>query len=87
MTKFTTNDILEAISAAVTVSADPDGAATKNEIVAASGLSEGMVTQRLMGLKREGRLEVVRVKREAIDGNMRSAPAYRVLPVARKKAS
>jgi len=56
---------------------EQEGYWTTKEIVRASGISQDQVHSALQELNDMDRLEVIRVKRRAIDGVMRTVPAYR----------
>lgn len=49
-----------------------------SDLAAQTGAHVDDIRQRLNHYKREGRLEMRRVTREAIDGTMRQIPVYRV---------
>jgi hypothetical protein len=67
-------ELLEAEQARV-----PDGALTAAQLADRAGKPKAWVLARLSSLKREGRLRVVRVRTEAIDGSWRWSPAYVVM--------
>jgi len=54
------------------------GGITTQELCEATGRGVGWVRRRLHQAQRQGRLEVVRVYRTAIDGVPRHVPAYRL---------
>lgn len=60
----------------------PDGFYTTKELADLLGLGKVSMTKRLDLAKKAGRLEVVFVKREALDGRMMRSPAYRILPAS-----
>ena len=55
---------------------DESGAMTAQEIIAATGLSMDGVWALLRKAKAAGRLKVVKVPREALDGAYRRVPGY-----------
>ena len=84
----TTNELLDALRAAAPVTgATPKDAYSMTELAAATGWGRARISQQLAALKTAGRLEIVNVQREAIDGLMRQLPVYRILPVQKKKAA
>lgn len=74
---MTADQILAEIEKAAKVR-DPADAKTAKELRAATGLSRDRITTYLHLLKREGRLAVHRVKREALDGSLKWYPAYTI---------
>jgi hypothetical protein len=57
-----------------------DGFYTTKELADLLGVGKVAMARRLDLAKQAGRLEVVRVKRESLDGRMMTSPAYRILP-------
>lgn len=76
------SDILRELESAIAAAGNPEGAYTTQELGEALGLGEEAVRRRLKALKRAGRLEVLTVRRENINGVMDHRPAYRILPAA-----
>ncbi len=58
---------------------------TVQEMAAATGQGEKTVRRFLKGFQLDGRLEVVMVRRLALDGRLRQVPGYRIKP--KKKAA
>ncbi len=56
----------------------PDGAFTTEEVHRRTGASIPRIQRALRILREQGRLEVMRVKRESLDGRMLSHTVYRV---------
>jgi hypothetical protein len=76
-TQITEAEILEALAVA---NAGPEDARTLNEIVAASCVGKVRVLRALQSLKADGRLQVHRVQREALDGRQSIVPGYTISP-------
>lgn len=74
---LTADQILAEIEKAARVR-DPDDAKTAIELQKATGLSRDRISKYLHLLKDAGRLQVHRVKREALDGSLKWYPAYTV---------
>lgn len=62
----------------------PADAFTRNEIAEAMGWSLDRTSAHLLAVKRQGQLEVVTVKREALDSRQMSVPGYRFLKKVHK---
>ena len=77
MSAITTDDLLDALREAMGQTDSGDGR-TVQEISSATGWATTTVRKHLGSLHREGRLEVVRVKRPCLDGRLASIPAYRI---------
>ena len=76
---ITQDDLLEAIQAALGPM-DGEGASTVQDLVAKTGWGRTKVTATLGLLAKAGRLDVLRVRRPALDGRIASLPAYRLRP-------
>ena len=74
---ITTDDLLAALQAALGQMGD-DEAKTVQDFCEQTGWGRTKVTHVLGALARQGKLEVVRVKRPALDGRQCSVPAYRM---------
>ena len=83
--RATTTDILDALREAMTVPAGHD-APTAGELAAATGQGIQRVREALKGLLDAGRLEVVVMRRPALDGRMRVVPGYRMKAKAKRAA-
>lgn len=77
---ITQNDVLDLIRQTRAGALNPEGAMTVTEIVRESGMNIQRVRAELRRSIADGRVEVVRVYRPAVDGTMRPSPAYRVKP-------
>ena len=75
---ITTDDLMDALQAALGPMGENDNGKTVQDIVAETGWGTTVVRKNLANLQRQGRLEVVRVKRPALDGRQCSVPAYRM---------
>jgi predicted ArsR family transcriptional regulator len=78
----TESELLRALQAAL--SAAPEGATgamTTRELCEALDLYPEKVRRGLRALSAQGRLEIVRVKRQGLDGRMSYRPAYRLREV------
>jgi hypothetical protein len=73
--QITESDILAELARLGTA---PSDAMTIMELVDATGFSRGKVQQDLGKLHRAGRILVHRVKRQRLDGQMTTVPAYTV---------
>ena len=82
--KITESEIIEAIRAAQSTFDSPDDAFTVGELSVAMHLSIPIVREYLLALKATGKLEMILVKRESLDGRMRAVPLYRVKVPAKK---
>lgn len=77
--ELTEQDLIEAVLEAQAARAEgAEGALTMRELIKQTGWGERRVQLRLDELKCGGRLDVVRVNREALDGRMVRVPAYRL---------
>ncbi len=80
--KVTQGDLLEALQQAMT---RPMGEApTVGELARGTGQSEHTVRRALKEMQDAGRLEVVRVRRLALDGVERQVPGYRIKAKAKR---
>ena len=80
--KVTQGDLLDALQQAMT---RPVGEApTVGELAHGTGQSVPTVRRVLKEMHTAGRLEVLRVKRMALDGVERQVPGYRIKPAAKK---
>lgn len=77
--QITESEVQEALAAAITGNA-PHEARTLREIVADTGLGQRAVINALRWFQSRGRLQVYSVHRPALDGAMRTAPAYVIRP-------
>jgi len=76
---ITENELVEALRSAMgSQDEGPTDARTVQEIVNTIGRSERFVRDNVRKLIAEGRAELVRIKRPAIDGRIQSVPAYRI---------
>ena len=76
--RITQDDLLDALQTALGPMGDDGDGKTVQDIVAETGWGTTVVRKNLANLQRQGRLEVVRVKRPALDGRQCSVPAYRM---------
>jgi len=83
--KVTQDDLLDALRQAMTVPASGD-APTVGELAAATGRNVQVVRASLKALLDAGRLEVVTMRRPALDGRMRVVPGYRMKAKAKRAA-
>lgn len=82
-----TDELVDALVEAMgTPTTTPDGFFTVRELARESGRREERVRRALQVLADEGRLEVQRVRRHALDGRLGVVPAYRVRPAPKKSA-
>ena len=77
---MTAAELIAELETLLATSADPEGYLTVDEYGELMGLGRVAVQKRLKVAHNAGRLECVRVKRQAIDGRMMHTPAYRILP-------
>ena len=77
---MTRDEILAEFESILAVQADPEGYLTAEDFAEVMGLGKVAVQKRLKVVQRAGRLSVVKVKRQAIDGRLMHTPAYRILP-------
>jgi len=78
---FDENDLLSALSELLSQDTLQDGKGmTFREIQSITGHSKQALRRLLMRLHEEGRLRSDRVRRIAIDGTLRTVPAYWVVP-------
>lgn len=76
---ITENELVEALRDAMSAGlADPTDARTTGEMAAAIGRADKFVRDNVRKLIAEGRVELVKVKRQGIDGRMNWVPAYRI---------
>lgn len=75
--KITQSDIIDALRSALASPSDGE-ASTVNEIRAATGQSEERVRDYLHAMNKQGRLDVLRVRRPTLDGRNTIVPAYRI---------
>lgn len=76
--EFSEGDLIEALEQARITNTNAAGALTMHELQAATGRSLTVLRRQLWDLKRDGRLEVLRVMSERIDGVMTRTTAYRI---------
>lgn len=80
MIAVTESELVEALrQAAQPGSPDVAGALTVVEMAARTGRGEKYVRDNIRKLMSEGRAEMVRIPRAAIDGRMQNLPAYRLV--------
>lgn len=79
--KITENELLNELLAAVKEipRSRPENALTRKELREKTGFSMVRITANLLKLREAGQLEVVQVYLEAINGELRPSPAYRIL--------
>lgn len=77
--EFTESDLINALEAARITNTNAAGALTMHELRATTGRSLTVLRRQLWELKTAGRLEVVRVMTERIDGVMTGTTAYRIV--------
>ena len=80
---ITENEIVAALAEAARGST-PDEARTVTEMSASTGFGTEKVRKALKQVQATGRLTVHQVKRVALDGALRTAPAYTILPAKKK---
>jgi hypothetical protein len=80
MSDITENELVTALQNALLENIDnrPPGYRTREELQETLNMSEYRLLQRLRTLKKQGRLESLRVSVENITGSMGSRPAYRL---------
>lgn len=83
--KVTQDDLLDALRQALTTPVAGEGL-TGPELAQAMGCSISTARDALRGLQAEGRLEVVNVRRQRIDGRTMMVPAYRIKGKAKRAA-
>lgn len=77
---ITESELLDELRAATrTLPSNPEGAFTFSELREAMGISILALTRKLRALKAAGKMECVRVVREALDGRAAQVPAYRLI--------
>ena len=76
---ITTDELLEAIQAALG-NTDTENAHTVQDLCDRFGCGPTAVRQKLNTIAKQGRLEVVRMRRPSLDGRTSSVPAYRIKP-------
>ena len=75
--RITEQDIFDALEQATK---GPDDALTSEQLMKLTGAGYKRIRKGLKALKAQGRLEVYRIKAEAVDGVMRYTNAYRITP-------
>lgn len=75
---FTYDELVRALLGANASAPDREDGLTTVELGEKTGWHEKRVIDRLRKLKKEGRLEVVRVPRESLSGVIYMCPAYRL---------
>lgn len=79
------SELIEALRAATgNGESGPADAFTRNEIKAATGWGDDRISAHLHLLKDQGMLQVVRVRRRRLDGQVNPVPGYRFLKKPRK---
>ena len=81
MSGLTHSEMIAALEEILAVQEDPEGYYTAVEWGEMMSVSKAAVSKRLNMAKKLGRLEVARVKREALDGRDLWIPGYRISPV------
>lgn len=76
--ELTESDLIAALLEARGEPGNADGALTMREIVQQTQWGERRLQLKLEEMKRAGRIEVVRVEREALDGRLVRVPGYRL---------
>lgn len=76
--RVTESDLLEALRDAFASAEASEDALTTADLVEACGRGEETVRKALRALERKGQLEVVRVRRRRLDGQIQVYPAYRL---------
>ena len=84
---MTTAELLQALADATISRApkEPTDVFTGSEIRQATGWCSARFTREMGVLKRDGRLEFVKVQREAVDGRRAAVTAYRILRATKKR--
>jgi len=72
-------ELIEVLLAVLRAEGNPEGVATARELQEETGLSLEKVREGLRELKKEGRLEAVKVQRERLDGAVVRLPGYRLV--------
>ena len=80
MSNFTHEEMIAALDEILRAQEDPEGYYTAVEWGDMLGRNKAVVSKRLNMAKKLGRLEVARVRREALDGRELWVPGYRILP-------
>lgn len=76
-TQITTDDLLEALAAALGTPAEGEGS-TLLELCDATGWGKDKVRRSLKALQVQGRLEILKVQRMSLLGVLTPVPGYRV---------
>lgn len=78
--RITENELVDALLAAIRPedTSDERGAMTVKELADATGRADLFVRRNIKALLGAGKMEVVKVRRPAIDGSLRVLPAYRL---------
>lgn len=76
---MTESELLNELNQLVLQHASPEDVRTSEEWGDALGLGQAAMLRRLKAAKKAGRLEVVMVPRERLDGIMQTVRAYRLL--------
>lgn len=83
-TRITQDELLEAVTA-VMRPLPAEKALTVNELVELSDRSKPTILAMLRKIKNQGRLEVLKVPRESIDGRITLVAGYRLKSMPKKK--
>ncbi len=81
------SELLEALKTATDAHMNPDDAYTVVEICEATSCGREVTCRKLNRLKTANLIEVVSLRREALDGRMRVVPGYRFLKPKKKRAA
>jgi hypothetical protein len=76
--ELTERDLIEAVLASAEAQGAAQGALTTAELAEQAGMSYTLTLAKLHRLQKEGRLEVVRMRRQSLDGRTTWVPAYRL---------
>lgn len=76
---ITENDLIEALRQAAECGGDAEGAISVDELRVALGWGKTRIREILRDLKMDGRLEIVWVPSESLDGKRIVKPAYRLV--------
>lgn len=80
--RVTQDDLLDALRSALTTAPSDDGF-TGPELARTMGCGENKVRQALRALLSEGRLDVITLRRQGLDGRAMSIKGYRLRKVKR----
>ena len=83
LVKITEQELFEALAAAGR-GTSPDEAKTANELAEESGITHKAARSALMALKKQGRLVIHTVTREALDGRACRIAGYTITPAKKR---